>query len=119
MPADLRFSRQLSLFERRLPRLGGTLRGLVAPGRGWLRLPVAFALILGGLLGFLPVLGFWMLPLGLLLLAIDLPSLRPGVGGSIVRTRHWWRRRATRGQATPPVRIAASPRDRQRRAGSP
>nr|WP_321457118.1 hypothetical protein [uncultured Cohaesibacter sp.] len=33
-------------------------------------------LILGGLLGFLPILGFWMLPLGLLILSIDLPLLR-------------------------------------------
>lgn len=91
MPADLRFTRQLTLFERRMPQLGAALRKLVAPGRGWLRVPVAVALILGGFLGFLPVLGFWMLPLGLLLLAIDLPRLRPGVGGSIVRARRWWR----------------------------
>jgi hypothetical protein len=33
-------------------------------------------LILGGLLSFLPILGIWMLPLGLLLLAEDLPVLR-------------------------------------------
>ncbi|SFO57497.1 hypothetical protein SAMN04488056_108149 [Cohaesibacter marisflavi] len=33
-------------------------------------------LILGGILGFLPILGFWMLPLGLLILSIDLPFLR-------------------------------------------
>jgi hypothetical protein len=33
-------------------------------------------LILGGLLFFLPILGIWMLPLGLLLLAEDLPVLR-------------------------------------------
>lgn len=33
-------------------------------------------LILGGILGFLPILGFWMLPLGLMILSIDLPLLR-------------------------------------------
>lgn len=33
-------------------------------------------LILGGVLGFLPVLGFWMIPLGLALLATDIPPLR-------------------------------------------
>jgi hypothetical protein len=29
-----------------------------------------------GLLGFLPVLGFWMVPLGLMILSIDLPAVR-------------------------------------------
>jgi hypothetical protein len=37
--------------------------------------PAGLLLILGGLL-FLPILGIWMLPLGLLLLAEDLPVLR-------------------------------------------
>ena len=30
----------------------------------------------GGMLGFLPVLGVWMLPLGLALLAYDVPPMR-------------------------------------------
>jgi hypothetical protein len=38
--------------------------------------PAGLLLILGGLLSFLPILGIWMLPLGLLLLAEDLPVLR-------------------------------------------
>ena len=96
MPTDRRFSRQINRFERALPRMGGALRGLVAPGRLWLRVPVALAFIAGGFLGFLPVLGFWMLPLGLLLLAVDIPRLRPAVGGSIVRARVWLRRRGWR-----------------------
>jgi hypothetical protein len=29
-----------------------------------------------GMLGFLPVLGFWMFPLGVVLLALDIPPLR-------------------------------------------
>jgi hypothetical protein len=33
-------------------------------------------LILAGTLGFLPVLGFWMIPLGVALLATDIPALR-------------------------------------------
>ena len=40
------------------------------------RILLGTALILGGLLGFLPVLGFWMLPLGLAVLSIDLPIIR-------------------------------------------
>jgi hypothetical protein len=38
--------------------------------------PAGLLLILGGLLSFLPILGIWMLRLGLLLLAEDLPVLR-------------------------------------------
>ncbi|MGF1625980.1 MAG: hypothetical protein ACFCVH_13950 [Alphaproteobacteria bacterium] len=33
-------------------------------------------LIVGGLLSFLPVLGLWMLPVGLALVALDIPVLR-------------------------------------------
>jgi len=33
-------------------------------------------LICAGILGFLPVLGFWMIPLGIALLATDIPVLR-------------------------------------------
>lgn len=41
-----------------------------------LRLVIGTALVAGGVLGLLPVLGFWMLPLGLIVLAIDLPPVR-------------------------------------------
>jgi hypothetical protein len=40
--------------------------------RGFLGLIFIFA----GILGFLPVLGFWMIPLGIALLATDIPVLR-------------------------------------------
>ncbi len=33
-------------------------------------------LLIGGMFGFLPILGFWMVPLGLLLLSVDLPPVR-------------------------------------------
>ncbi|HMF24194.1 MAG TPA: hypothetical protein VKG24_19035 [Pseudolabrys sp.] len=46
------------------------------PRAVWLRIPLAIGLVIGGLLGFLPVLGLWMLPLGLALLSIELPFLR-------------------------------------------
>lgn len=48
--------------ERHLPPI---LRGLLG-----------ILLILAGMLGFLPVLGFWMIPLGVALLATDIPALR-------------------------------------------
>ena len=33
-------------------------------------------LIIGGVFGFLPILGFWMIPLGAALIALDIPPLR-------------------------------------------
>src|ERR1700752_190614 len=46
------------------------------PDWKWARIPAGVLLILGGFLSFLPVLGIWMLPLGVALLAIDIPFLR-------------------------------------------
>ncbi len=40
------------------------------------RVSIGIGLILAGLFGFLPVVGFWMLPLGLLVLAVDVPLVR-------------------------------------------
>jgi hypothetical protein len=55
---------------------GGFLRWLKSPSSRWVRVPIALLLILGGILAFLPVLGVWMLPLGLLFLAQDVPFLQ-------------------------------------------
>ena len=41
-----------------------------------LRVALGLVLILGGLLGFLPILGFWMIPVGLTVLAVDMPAVR-------------------------------------------
>ena len=41
-----------------------------------IRIGFGILLIALGLLGFLPVLGFWMIPLGLLVLSIDIPIVR-------------------------------------------
>ena len=41
-----------------------------------LRVGLGLMLVGGGLLGFLPVLGFWMIPLGFLVLSVDLPAVR-------------------------------------------
>lgn len=46
------------------------------PQARWLRIVLGTVLVVLGLFGFLPVLGFWMIPLGLLILSQDLPSVR-------------------------------------------
>ncbi|MDQ2805153.1 MAG: hypothetical protein M3Y41_21680 [Pseudomonadota bacterium] len=52
-------------------------------------------LIGGGVLGFLPILGFWMVPLGLLLLAKDLPVLRRPTMRALGAIQGWWDQRRT------------------------
>ncbi|RCL00440.1 MAG: hypothetical protein JSC085_000881 [Candidatus Tokpelaia sp. JSC085] len=46
--------------------------------------------VLGGLLGFLPILGFWMLPIGLMILSRDSPWLRRFRRRAEVRVLRRW-----------------------------
>ncbi len=84
-----RLLRQFELLERRMPRLRRPLRLLLRDQGALVRLPIAVLLVVGGLLSFLPFLGVWMLPLGVLLLAVDIPALRPLASGSVIRGRRW------------------------------
>ncbi|WP_135501582.1 hypothetical protein [Roseovarius aestuariivivens] len=59
-------------WRNRLRRLLVRIRAKVPPG---LRLILGLLLILGGVFGFLPVLGFWMIPLGLAVAALDIKPL--------------------------------------------
>ncbi len=56
----------------RMKRVLVWVRANVPPG---LRLLLGLALIAGGVLGFLPILGFWMIPLGLAVAALDIRPL--------------------------------------------
>jgi hypothetical protein len=53
----------------------GRLR-LPMPGTRRQRFFLGAGLCLGGVVGFLPLVGFWMLPLGLLVLSVDMPAVR-------------------------------------------
>lgn len=76
--------RRLALLLRRLPpRARAAVTWLRRPTARWVRVPVGLLLILGGVFSILPVLGFWMLPLGLLLMAEDVPFLRRTSGGAL------------------------------------
>jgi hypothetical protein len=69
--------RRLRRLLRRLPsRMQAITRWLRKPASRWARIPAGLLLILGGCLAILPVFGLWMFPLGLMLLADDLPPLR-------------------------------------------
>ena len=54
-----------------------------------LRIGLGIALVVGGMFGLLPVLGFWMVPLGLAVLSIDIPWVRRQRRQLVV----WWGRR--------------------------
>jgi len=64
----------------------------------WVRKVVAILLIIGGILGFLPVLGFWMIPLGMMLLATDIPGIRRFNRHVYVRWGRFWQKRKARSE---------------------
>jgi hypothetical protein len=64
------------LIDRLPPRLSTVVRFLRRPSGVWLRIPAGLLLIVGSVFAFLPILGVWMLPFGLALLAEDIPVLK-------------------------------------------
>lgn len=69
---------ELLLFEQKLPRPFARLIDWVRrPTSRLVRLPMGGLLVIGGVFGFLPILGFWMLPLGLIMIARDVPAIEP------------------------------------------
>jgi hypothetical protein len=54
-----------------------------------LRVTIGVALCIFGVLGFLPILGFWMIPLGILVLSYEFALVRRFRRRLVV----WWERR--------------------------
>ncbi len=78
---------RLRLFGRQLP---------LPASRPW-RIALGASLVGGGVLGFLPILGFWMLPLGLFVLSVDSPLVRRWRRRGEVRYAKWRKARRARG----------------------
>ena len=93
---ERRFHRQFDDLERMVPGSKGVFARLRSNRWRLVRLPLALLLILGGMFSFLPVLGIWMLPLGFLLLAVDLPFLRGPISTFMIRARLGLRQLARR-----------------------
>ena len=68
-----------------------------------IRLGLGILLIAGELVGFLPVVGFWMIPLGLLVLSVDIPAVRRRRRKLAV----WWHRRKEEGETSETHEAAA------------
>ena len=64
-------------------------RKIRLPGHPVLRILIGLVLIACGFLGFLPILGFWMVPLGLVILSIDVPIARRLKRRLAVRLGRW------------------------------
>jgi purine-cytosine permease-like protein len=73
---------QIRLFNRTIPM----------PQARWLRILIGVMLIFGGFLGFLPILGFWMAPLGVVVLSYEFAWVRR----QRRRVAIWWGRRKSR-----------------------
>ena len=83
--------RHFAWFEGRLsPRPARLVGWLRKPSSRWVRIPVAVLLVAGGTLSFLPVLGLWMLPLGLVLFAQDVPLLQKPMAKSLGWIERKW-----------------------------
>ena len=82
--------RHFAWFEGKLsPGPAKFVAWLRKPSSMLVRIPLAILLIVGGIFGFLPILGLWMLPLGLLLFAQDVPMLQ----GPMARMLGWIERK--------------------------
>lgn len=62
------------------------------PESALLRIAIGMLLVMGGLLWFLPILGLWMLPLGILVLSVDIALIR----NHRRKFEVWWFRRNRR-----------------------
>lgn len=93
--------RAYEALERELPAGAcRVLRKVRSPEARWFRWPLAVLLIIASMFWFLPVIGIELLPIGLLLIAQDVPFMKRPVGLGILwllerwlRLKAWWRRR--------------------------
>jgi hypothetical protein len=91
--------RHLAWFENKLPaRAAAFVKWVRKPSSRLVRIPLAILLVLGGIFSFLPVLGLWMLPLGLILIAQDIPILQKPIARMLGWIeRKWLERQRARG----------------------
>jgi hypothetical protein len=84
-------------FEGKLPpKLARFVAWLRKPSSRLARIPLAILLVVGGIFSFLPVLGLWMLPLGLVLVAQDVPPLQKPMSRMLGWIERKWEKRSER-----------------------
>lgn len=81
----------LDELERETPdRVTNLIRSLRKPEARRIRLPLGILCIIASMFWFLPVIGIELLPIGLLLIAIDVPALRRPVGVAVLWLEERW-----------------------------
>ena len=80
------------------------------PGNRLVRIALGVIFVLFGLVGFLPILGFWMVPLGLIILSADVPIVRRMNRRVSVAFSRWWSGRKARRRAVAGVHSPRDPR---------
>lgn len=78
--------------QRNAPAAAGFIGWVRKPSSKLIRIPLGVLLIIGGIFSILPLLGIWMLPLGLLILAIDIPGLQKPVVRAAIWIEEKWQR---------------------------
>lgn len=94
--------------ERETPdRVTKIIRWLRSPKARRVRLPLGILCIVASFFWFLPIIGIELFPIGLLLIAVDVPFLRRPVGLFIlwledrwVALKRWYRHRRKKRKAT-------------------
>jgi hypothetical protein len=111
--AKAELDRYCQRIEKHLPNWSSRfLRWLRQPSSRSARILVSALLVLGGVFSFLPVLGLWMLPLGLIIISQDLPFLRAPLVRAFrwieFRWAQWQGRAANKSDSRPPARIGTA-----------
>ena len=85
------------------PRVGFGRFSVRLPHSKFWRITLGIALLIGSLFWFLPVLGLWMLPLGIMVLAVDIPAAKRLSKWTVAKWEEtqtwrekwwgWWRRK--------------------------
>ncbi|MCW5714153.1 MAG: hypothetical protein KIT43_06555 [Bauldia sp.] len=68
-------------------------KSIPLPANRVARTAMGAGLVAGGTVGFLPVVGFWMVPVGLMVLSTDSAVIRRFNRRATVRVVRWWRGR--------------------------
>ena len=75
--------------RRKKHKISAFGREFALPQSRALRIAIGVVFIVFGLLGFLPILGFWMIPVGLLVLSYEFAMIRRHRRRFVI----WWERR--------------------------
>ena len=109
------FYEEMNRFQNHIPTwVGRNLNRLRGERGKWVRVPTSVALICGGVLGFLPlpVVAIWMLPVGLALIAHDIPTVRAPIARLLHFTNGKIEKRKSCAMSALPLKADVAERDR-------